>query len=244
MSIIFKNVKRYFGPHLVLNDLSFELKSGGRYALLGPNGAGKSTLMRILARRLHPDSGEVLWLGDPKESNRSVAFLSEGDPLAPELTVSEHIYLAGKLCGLTAAAISKRQKFLTDGLNLGSFITRPTRCLSQGQRRRAALAAIMLVNPTVLILDEPTGGLDPDETLRLAQFLSALPSSVTILISSHILSEIVNMTSHVLILNQGSLVSFAPWGQVLPAAENRISGRQITQLTSQYLAQVGPKEVL
>ncbi|MDL2259418.1 ABC transporter ATP-binding protein [Deltaproteobacteria bacterium OttesenSCG-928-K17] len=212
----FEKVAKIFGGRTVFSDMSFELKSGGRYGLLGPNGAGKSTLVRLLGGVLRPDKGRVLvdgvepWKNQAK-TRRAMGILPEGAPLISELTVGEHLALAGRLRALGKAEFKREEERLTEALGLAAFHHRPAGILSQGQKRRAALAAALLGSPDFLALDEPTSGLDPEEAVRLTTLLKNLPEQTTLLLSSHILTEIFNLTENVVVVAAGRLASFGPW---------------------------------
>ena len=238
----FDNVQKKFGERLVFENLSFELRRGGRYGLLGPNGAGKSTLIRLLAGNLRPDQGRIQVEGlepwrHPGRVRALMGLLPERAPVVGELTVSEHLALAGKLKGLEAADFKEQRNSLISALSLGHFLNRPAAVLSQGQKRRAALATALLGSPPLLVLDEPTSGLDPEEAYRLISLLKNLPQDVTVLVSSHILAEIYNLTDSVLVVAQGRLASFGPWRQ----ARN---GRPPTEeeLRREYLDLTGVRE--
>lgn len=216
----FDKVSKSFGAGPVLSEISFELKQGGRYGLVGPNGAGKSTLLRLLAGELAPTRGLVLVNGsDPgrhPESVRSrLGLLPEGAPLMVELTAEDHLRLAANLKGLSREQWSKEEERLTRSLGLQTFYRHPAGILSHGQKRRVALASALLGQPDFLILDEPTSGLDPAESHGLLKLLTSLADTTTLLISSHILGEVYHLTREVLVLTQGSLVAFAPWGELL-----------------------------
>ena len=215
----FDKVTKQFGAKTVFADLSFELPRGGRFGLLGPNGVGKSTLVRLLTGLLRPDAGQVTVDGrapwrDPARTRRHMAILPEGAPLAGELTPREHLCLAGKLRGLGRAAIGREEERLTEALSLAAFYDRPAGVLSQGQKRRAALAAALFGQPDFLILDEPTGGLDPEESLRLINLLKNLPEGSTLLVSSHLLTEITEITDRVMVLAHGRLAACGPWADL------------------------------
>ncbi|MDR1045551.1 MAG: ABC transporter ATP-binding protein [Candidatus Adiutrix sp.] len=230
---------KYFGDLVVFQDVSLELKRGGRYALLGPNGAGKSTLLRLLAGVLRPDRGRVLVDGrepwrDPARTRAGLGLLPEGAPLIADLTVREHLLLAAGLRGLSRTQRAAEEERLVDGLSLAAFYSRPAGLLSQGQRRRAALASALLGAPDFLILDEPGSGLDPEEAGRLAALLTALPPSVTLLLSSHILGELYELTEEVLVLAHGRLAAGGPWDR---RPEGCRPGE--TALRRQYLALIG-----
>lgn len=236
---VFEKVAKRFGDRRVFDDISFELKPGGRYGLLGPNGAGKSTLIRLAAGNLRPDAGRVLVDGlepwrQPARVRARMGLLPEGAPLVNELTVREHLGLAARLRGLRSDFYRQEEERLTAALGLAPFLHRPAGVLSQGQKRRAALASALLGGPEFLVLDEPTSGLDPEESARLLSLLNALPSTTTLLISSHILTEIYELTDEVLVLSGGRLAADGPWRETASGADPTESA-----LRREYLALIG-----
>lgn len=238
----FENVVKKFGGRPVFEKLSFELRRGGRYGLLGPNGAGKSTLIRLISGNLRPDEGRILVEGlepwrHPAKVRAFMGLLPERAPVIGELTVSEHLSLAGKLKALRADEFKSQRDGLIEALSLGRFLDRPAAVLSQGQKRRAALAAALLGSPALLVLDEPTSGLDPEEAYRLISLLKKLPEDVTILASSHILAEIYDLTDSVLVLAKGRLASFGPWR---PTSADRPPTEE--ELRREYLELAGVRE--
>ncbi|UQZ90109.1 ABC transporter [Deltaproteobacteria bacterium Smac51] len=241
---LFKNVTKRFGARPVFENLSLKLKRGGRYGLLGPNGAGKTTLMRLMYGALCPDDGEVLVDGlVPWRETWAVlarlGVLAENAPLVPELTPQEHLKLAASLRGLSSKDFSGECERLSSALNLSAFLKCPAGALSMGQRRRAALAAAFMGQPDFLILDEPTSGLDPDEAAHLRNLLSDLPSSATLLISSHILSEVFDLTSEIIVLAGGRLKAQGPWVDFLDVREN--PGESVLRASYLKLTESGPE---
>lgn len=244
MTIVsFDKVGKNFRDRTVFENISFELKRGGRYGLLGPNGAGKSTLIRLMAGSLRPDHGRVLVEGQepwrhPARARAFMGLLPERAPLIGELTVDEHLALAGQLKGLGNAAFKEQRGSLIQALGLGRLLKRPAASLSQGQKRRAALASALLGPPPLLILDEPSSGLDPEESYRLIDLLMKLPGDLTMLISSHILTEVHLLTESVMVIAQGGLAFFGPWlnkgSQGEPTEE---------ELRRKYLGLIGVGEV-
>lgn len=221
---IFENVGRSFRGRAVLAGVNLKLRRGGRYALLGPNGAGKSTLLRLLSGSLRPDQGRVLVDGLlPWRESRAVlagmGVLAENAPLLPELSPFEHLQLAASLRGLKPGEFSAECERLSAKLNLSAFWKRPAGALSLGQKRRAALAAACIGGPEFLLLDEPSAGLDPEESLRLAELLAELPTSVTLIISSHILHEVYELTDELIVLAHGRLAAAGPWAEYLGSTE-------------------------
>ena len=205
-AVSFKNVTKSFGPRDVFTGVSFELAAGARCGLIGPNGAGKSTLLKLLMGALRPDAGEILMggLAPWRQPARGRAgFLPEGAPLMGDLTVREHLLLAARLRGLSPGEFSAEEDRLTEALALSGFYHHPAAGLSQGQKRRAALASALLGSPSFLALDEPTSGLDPEEAFRLLVLLRGLSSDTTLIVSSHLLSDLREVAGQILTLASG-----------------------------------------
>ncbi|MDR3037857.1 MAG: ABC transporter ATP-binding protein [Candidatus Adiutrix sp.] len=229
----FKNVTKRYGSRVVFAGASFELAAGARCGLIGPNGAGKSTLLRLLMGSLRPDAGEVTVGGlppwrHPARVRAEAGFLPEDAPLLGDLTGREHLALAARLRGLTPGEFAAEEDRLTAALGLGGFYLRPAGVLSQGQRRRMALASALLGSPGFLALDEPGGGLDPEESFRLLALLKDLPQSTTLLISSHFLNEIRDLAGQVLALAGGRLNLGGP-----------LTGGDAAALRRDYLKRLG-----
>lgn len=213
-----RNLSRSFGAARALKGLTFTLKAGGRTALLGPNGAGKSTLMKLVAGVLPPDEGEILTDGGPPERARErpgfLGWLPEKAPLNPELTVLEHLELAGRLRGLDKESLRSEIGRLSQALALEGKLGRLAGRLSLGTRRQAALALAMLGCPRLLMLDEPSSSLDPEEVRRLNALVRNLPDTATLLVSSHVLEEAYLLTDGALILAEGRLAACGGWGEL------------------------------
>jgi ABC-2 type transport system ATP-binding protein len=210
-----RDLGRSFGRSSALKGLSFKLAPGGRTALLGPNGAGKSTLMKLIAGIIPPDEGELLVGGGTpvraRETPGFLGWLPERAPLNPELTVLEHMELAGKIRGLDRDAVRSETERLSEALDLGGKLGRLSGRLSLGTRRRAALALALLGTPRLLMLDEPSSSLDPEEVRRLNSLVKALSPETALLVSSHILEEAFELTGGAMILKDGRLAAFGSW---------------------------------
>ncbi|MDR2141513.1 MAG: ABC transporter ATP-binding protein [Deltaproteobacteria bacterium] len=210
-----KGLGRSFGEREALRDVNLEIHEGDRIALLGPNGAGKTTLLKIIAGTLAPDTGRISLNGLTPSQARAIpgflGWLPERAPLNPDLTVREHLTLTVAFLGLAKKEATERIEFLTQALHLEEKLGRLAGQLSLGSRRQAALAIALLVPPQLLLLDEPTSSLDPEETHRLRETLASFPQTVAFLISSHVLEEVAKVTNEALILKDGSLVSQKPW---------------------------------
>ncbi|HNW87208.1 MAG TPA: ABC transporter ATP-binding protein [Candidatus Limiplasma sp.] len=195
-----------------VNDLSFTAESQEAVGLLGPNGAGKSTTMRMLAGYLAPTSGEVelcgLRMADrPRDVKRMIGYLPELPPLYPESTVTEHLRFVCALKGVSSRDTARECERVCGLLNLSAVSGRVIGRLSKGYRQRVGFAAALIGQPRLLILDEPTVGLDPQQVVEIRRLILDLAQQMTVLISSHMLSEIACVCAHLLILNRGVLVA-------------------------------------
>jgi len=202
--------KRY-GRHTALNGVSFELREGEITALLGRNGAGKSTTLSLLTGRLEPDGGEVRILGQPLTYDATslrgyFGFLPEGAPLFNDLTVDQHLTTMAGLRPLSREDQAATIADMLDRFELIDVRHKVIDTLSKGYRRRVALAAACLGQPKILILDEPTDGLDTFQKDRVLAQLRSAKSSQTLLISTHNLEDVAEICDRVIILNDGHLV--------------------------------------
>lgn len=203
--------KRY-GSHLAIEDLSFSVEDGQIYGLLGPNGAGKSTIMNILTGYLAPTGGEVSVAGfslpeQAQQAKACVGYLPEQPPLYPEMTVQEYLNFVAELKKVPCA--ERRQQVLKVARRTGleDVLPRLIRSLSKGYKQRVGIAQALLGSPKLIILDEPTVGLDPAQVIEIRKLIRELGRSHTVILSSHILSEVQAVCSQVLILAKGRLVA-------------------------------------
>jgi len=203
--------KRY-ARTVAVNDISFEVEKGQIVGFLGPNGAGKTTTMRILTGFLPPTSGKANVAGfdvqeHPMEVKKRIGYLPETPPLYPEMEVSEYLEFAGQLKGIGKSDIRRRVDDAIGRCSLGDVRSRLIGKLSKGYRQRVGIAQAIIHNPDVLILDEPTSGLDPKQIIEIRELLRALAGEHTIILSTHILSEVEHSCERVIIISQGSLVA-------------------------------------
>ncbi|MBZ5727258.1 MAG: ABC transporter ATP-binding protein [Acidobacteriia bacterium] len=203
--------KRY-ARTVAVDNISFEVEKGQIVGFLGPNGAGKTTTMRVLTCFLPPTSGTANVAGfdvqdHPLEVKRRIGYLPETPPLYPEMEVREYLRFAGRLKGISAADISRRVDEVVDRCAVGDVRDRLIGKLSKGYRQRVGLAQAIIHNPDVLILDEPTSGLDPKQIIEIRELLKALAGEHTIILSTHILSEVEHSCERVIIINAGKLVA-------------------------------------
>ncbi|HZD26205.1 MAG TPA: ABC transporter ATP-binding protein [Alphaproteobacteria bacterium] len=205
-----ERVSKRYDRVSALDDVSLTVARGEVFWLLGPNGSGKSTLMRILAGSLLPSEGRARVAGrdvflEPMQARRSIGYVPEMIPLYADMRVREFLSFMAMLRGLSASAAGEAVETATQRLELGAVIKRPIRQLSRGFRQRVALAQALLHDPEVLILDEPSNGLDPRQIAELRALLHALAGRHTILMSSHVLGEVEKTGGRVAVLMRGRL---------------------------------------
>ena len=204
--------KRY-GAHTAVDDISFTVEDGCIYGLLGPNGAGKSTTMNILTGYLSATAGTVKVAGhdiaeEPLEAKKAIGYLPEQPPLYPEMTVREYLLFVAELKGVK----HKKERAPMVETAMGRTGLQPVqnrliRNLSKGYRQRVGIAAALLGEPKVIILDEPTVGLDPAQVIEIRGLIHDLGRTHTVILSSHILSEVQTVCDRVLIISAGKLVA-------------------------------------
>ena len=204
-------VKRY-GSHLAVDHLSFTVEPGQVYGFLGPNGAGKSTTMNLMTGYLGPTSGQVLVDGvsvteDPERAKRSIGYLPELPPLYPDMGVEEYLFFCARLKRVPKGERESQVNRVMEMAGVGGVADRLIAHLSKGYKQRVGLGQALLGFPKLLILDEPTVGLDPKQILEMRTLIRRLAREHTVLLSSHILSEVQEVCDHVLIINHGKKVA-------------------------------------
>src|SRR5215471_4832255 len=203
--------KRY-ARTVAVDNISFEVEKGGIVGFLGPNGAGKTTTMRVLTCFLPPTSGTVTVAGfdvleQPLEVKKRIGYLPETPPLYPEMEAWEYLTFVGKLKGISSADIARRVDEVMERCAIADVRTKLISKLSKGYRQRVGLAQAIIHNPEVLILDEPTSGLDPKQIIEARELIKRLAGDHTIILSTHILSEVEHSCERVIIISQGRLVA-------------------------------------
>ncbi len=203
--------KRY-ARTVAVDNISFEVEKGQIVGFLGPNGAGKTTTMRVLTCFLPPTGGTATVAGydvleNPHEVKKHIGYLPETPPLYPEMEVSEYLNFVGRLKGISGADIGRRVNEVTERCAVGGVRNKLIGKLSKGYRQRVGLAQAIIHNPDVLILDEPTSGLDPKQIIETRDLIKQLAGEHTIILSTHILSEVEHSCDRVVIINQGKLVA-------------------------------------
>lgn len=206
------HLTKKYGRHLAVEDLSFTVSDGQIYGLLGPNGAGKSTIMNILTGYLAATSGQVVVAGHPlpEEADAAkacVGYLPEQPPLYPEMTVGEYLDFAAELKGIRKKERKEQVRKAARRTGLEAVLPRLIRSLSKGYKQRVGIAQALLGSPKCIILDEPTVGLDPAQVIEMRRLIRELGQTHTVILSSHILSEVQAVCQQVLILSKGHLVA-------------------------------------
>jgi len=201
---------KYYGSFAAVDHLSFTIRRGEVAAFLGPNGAGKSTTMKVLTGYLAPTSGSARLAGidvvqDRVRAARKLGYLPENGPLYPEMTARELLTFFGEARGMAGAALAQRLDFVTEECDLGELLDKPIGTCSKGQKQRVGMAQALLHDPEVLILDEPTTGLDPNQIRHVRELVKKLGQTRTILLSTHLFQEVEAMAGRVLLVNEGKL---------------------------------------
>jgi len=210
--ITVKELTKRYARTTAVDHISFEVAKGQIVGFLGPNGAGKTTTMRMLTCFLPPSSGSATVAGfdvleQPLEAKRRIGYLPETPPLYPEMETAEYLIFVGKLKGLSGAELPKRVDYVCERCAISDVRTKLLGKLSRGYRQRVGLAQAIIHNPDVLILDEPTAGLDPKQINETRDLIKSLAGSHTIILSTHILPEVEQTCQQVIIINQGKLVA-------------------------------------
>ena len=223
MSIEVQQLSKSYGSEKALKNVSFSIGSGEVVGFLGPNGAGKSTLMRILTTYLSPDEGSALVNGhdviaDPIKVKRSVGYLPENNPLYSDLYVKEYLSFQ---CGIHKTG-RQRIDEVVEQVGLRDHASKKISQLSKGYKQRVGLAAALLHDPEVLILDEPTTGLDPNQLADIRNLIKEIGRTKTILLSTHIMQEVEAMCDRVLIINKGTLVTDKKLKDLIAEGEQHI----------------------
>jgi ABC-2 type transport system ATP-binding protein len=207
-----KNLSKYYGPMLAVDNISFSIEKGQIVGFLGPNGAGKTTTIRILTCFMPASGGTASVAGldvfnDSLKVRQKIGYLPESVPLYMEMRVNEYLTFRGRLRGLDRATLRTRMKYVIESCWLDDVHHRPIGQLSKGYRQRLGLADALLHDPEVLILDEPTVGLDPTQIRATRELIKELGKRHTILLSSHILPEVEAVCHKTIIISSGKIVA-------------------------------------
>jgi ABC-2 type transport system ATP-binding protein len=207
-----QHLTKHYGPVTAVEDVSFRVERGEIFGFLGPNGAGKTTTMRILTGYMPPTEGKAVVAGfdvleQPLEAKRRTGYLPETPPLYPDMTVAEYLGFVAKIKGVPSAERKDRIKAVMERTRVVDMANRQCGKLSKGYKQRVGLAQALIHNPDVLILDEPTAGLDPKQIIETRQLIKELAGDHTIILSTHILPEVAQTCQRVGIINKGKIVA-------------------------------------
>jgi ABC-2 type transport system ATP-binding protein len=212
MSIAVRNLTRSYGETKAIDDISFDVKTGEVLGFLGPNGAGKTTTMKIITCFMPPNAGTVEVDGlditqHSLEVRKKIGYLPETNPLYYDMNVLDYLEYSAKLQGMKEGAMQHRMKEMVRVCGLEEVRHKDIGELSKGYRQRVGLAQAMIHDPEVLILDEPTSGLDPNQIVEIRNLIKQLGRAKTVILSTHILSEVQATCSRVLIIHEGKIVA-------------------------------------
>lgn len=204
-------LSKFYGNFAAIRDVSFEVPRGEVAAFLGPNGAGKSTTLKILTGYLQATKGTARIAGLDIAEHRieaasKIGYLPENGPLYPQMTPLELLRFFGEARGLANGGLDSRIDAVVDQCNLHAVLEKAIHKLSKGYRQRVGMAQVLLHEPDILIMDEPTAGLDPNQIREVRELIRQLRSSKTVLISTHILQEVEAVAEHVIIIDEGRIV--------------------------------------
>jgi ABC-2 type transport system ATP-binding protein len=207
-----KNLTRSFGPIVAVDNVSFDVEKGEVLGFLGPNGAGKTTTMRILAGFIKPDSGTAGICGhdilkNPIKAKKSLGYLAENAPLYNEMTVGSFLNFVCDVRQISGKARTKRLDEIVPMCAIESVYHQTIETLSKGYRRRVGLAQALIHDPDVLILDEPTDGLDPNQKYEVRQLIKKMSAEKCIIVSTHILEEVEEICTRTIIISRGKILA-------------------------------------
>jgi len=211
-SIVVENLTKKYGDDVAVNDISFQVQPGEIVGFLGPNGAGKTTTMKIITCYMAPTRGSVTVEGfnaaqEPEEIKKKIGYLPEANPLYTDMAIIDYLHFSAEIQGVSKKNIPQRIREMVDVCGLGLERHKKIGELSKGYRQRVGLAQAMIHEPSVLILDEPTSGLDPNQIIEIRKLIKKLGKEKTVILSSHILSEVEATCDRILIINKGKIVA-------------------------------------
>lgn len=206
-----KKLKRTYGNFAAVDNVDFTIAKGEIVGLLGHNGAGKTTIMKMLSGYLEPSAGTVLFDGLPladnlKQLQQKIGYLPENLPVYPEMPVAEYLDYAAELKGLSGTTKKSEVKRVILATDIAAKLLAPIATLSRGYKQRVGVAQALLGKPSLLILDEPTNGLDPTQTLQMRELIRAIAKDATVILSTHIMQEVDAICDRVLMMRAGRLV--------------------------------------
>ncbi len=233
MKLTLSHLSKTFGDVCALQDVSIEMEAG-IYGILGPNGAGKSTLMNVLTGNLKQDSGEIFYDGENKDSMKKkyrelLGYMPQQQICYPDMTLYEFLNYMSLLKEVDAGRAKVQIAELLELLNLSDVANRTLRTFSGGMKRRAILAQALLGDPKILILDEPTAGLDPKERITLRNLIAELSGDRIVILATHIVSDIECIANRVVLLRQGRLLANDSPGHLIGTISGKVGKKQISR---------------
>ena len=227
-----KNVTKKYGKAVAVDDISFEIKEGGIVGLLGPNGAGKSTTMNMLTGFIEQTEGEIIvdgynMLKKPKKAKKEIGYMPEGVPLYMDLTVKEFVTYMAEIKKVNKKERKEKVEKIIEQTGLKDVEKKLVKNLSRGYKQRVSMAGALVGEPKILILDEPTVGLDPKQITEIRNLIKDLGKTHTIILSSHILSEVSQICNKVIIINKGKIVAV----DTPENLENKVSNNNMIYVT-------------
>ena len=226
MELQLNHITKSYGKTLALSDFSMTFDSG-IYALLGPNGSGKSTLMNILTDNLKPDAGEIPWGGESTRQlgvryREKIGFMPQYPGLYPAFKTEEFLWYMAALKGITKEAAKEQIPLLLEAVELSDAAKRRIGALSGGMKQRLALAQAMLGDPELIILDEPTAGLDPKQRIAIRNYISSIALHKIVLIATHVVSDIEFIAKNIILLKKGVIVDCDTAPELLKKIEKKV----------------------
>ncbi|MGH7060125.1 MAG: ABC transporter ATP-binding protein, partial [Stellaceae bacterium] len=207
-----RNLVKFFGPLIAVDDISFAVPQGEVLGFLGPNGAGKSTTMKMITGFLAPTSGTAIVCGHditaaPIAAKRRIGYLPEGAPAYPDMTPSGFLHFIAHIRGFSGVEAKRRIDRVVEDIHIAEVMEQPIETLSKGYRRRVGVAQALLHDPSVLILDEPTDGLDPNQKYEMRKVIAEMRAEKAIVISTHLLEEVEAVCSRAIIIAHGRILA-------------------------------------
>lgn len=237
ITIELKNLNKNFGEIRAIKDFNLTAEKGQVIALLGPNGAGKSTLMNMITGYLTPSSGEIKILGRnieqyPLEARRNIGFLSEGAPLYPDMSVAAFLAYMAELRGFFGREKRQQVEQAASTAKVEPVMGQKIETLSKGYVRRVGFAQSILSDPEILLLDEPTDGLDPNQKQHIRGLIEQMGRKKTILISTHLLEEAETVCNRIVLINKGEIVADGTLSEVLKQTKAKSLEKAFAKLTT------------
>lgn len=238
MKLVLDNLTKGFGEFVAVDHINLTM-TNGVYGLLGVNGAGKTTLMRMLCTLLKPTSGSIYCNGKDifemdGEYRKLLGYLPQDFGFYPEFTVNDYLLYIATIKGVRPAVARKRTNELISRVGLAKVANKKLKKLSGGMKRRAGIAQAMLNDPKILILDEPTAGLDPKERIRIRNFISEIAENKIVLISTHVVSDIEFIAKEIILLKSGQLVSHDTCNNLIKEIENKVFEIEVDKENLKY----------